>query len=677
MSPLTIRGRRHQASGMLLIGVAMLAVALAVTGCEETRNVSGGAASLDGGPKKFAKDGIKALQEGRLQDAQSDFNAALKLDIRSSQMQFLNGLTYHLRALREDRSLLPLAEEGYQLAIQFDPTNWQARYQLGLLYLDQRNFAQARTALADAMLYNDRDPDLIYSLAVAAYYAQDPVTAAGALTRLRQLKPNDPRVLRASTMVLAALGKPDEAKAMLSRYVATAPRADEANFLARRIKDWEYVHGRVQPASFRPPLGDAGKAGGARPQLAQDSAPNPFAPAAPNPFGAAPDASQPQPAPAPDQSAQPGMAPGPIPGAPPDQTQPGAIPGAPPDAAAQQPYGTPQPGAPVMPVGATDPNQKMVIVDVVIVSSEEDINTAKGVNLLNGLQFMFGSSSLPGLAASFVSGTGATHTITRTITIPAITYSLNIANSGTNRSEILARPSLVATSGVKSEFFSGSNIRAAAVATVAGGAPTGSIDVDKDIGVKLGITPQFLDSGKVRLQVEAERTFLRNTTSSVNFQFQINTSKTNVNANVVMNLGETLILSGLSEKETDNVRDGVPGLENVPGLQYFFSRQTTRDYNKSVLILLTPRTTEYVYRPRDVREREQATMTPDQRVLSELQSRYTDWFRPYPNWASVFHHLQENQLYREFRTGDVTLEHWETQTELRNRLSKLPDFLLY
>ena len=669
---------------MLLIGVAMLAVALAVTGCEETRNVSGGAASLDGGPKKFAKDGIKALQEGRLQDAQSDFNAALKLDIRSSPMQYLNGLTYHLRALREDRSLLPLAEEGYQLAIQFDPTNWQARYQLGLLYLDQRNFPQARTALADAMLYNDRDPAVLYSLAVAAYYAEDPVTAAGALTRLRELTPNDPRVLRASTMVMAALGKPDEAQAMLSRYVATAPPADDARFLARRLKDWEYVHGRVQPASFRPPLGDAGKAAGVRPQLAQGAAPNPFAPAAPNPFGAAPDASQPQPAPAPDQSAQPGVVPGPIPGAPPDQTQPGAvpgpIPGAPPDAAAQQPFGAPQPGAPVMPVGPTDPSQKMVIVDVVIVSSEEDINTAKGVNLLNGLQILFGqgiTTSAPTAAAfsaAFTGGASAAHTITRAITIPAISYSLNIANSGTNRSEILARPSLVATSGVKSEFFSGSNIRAAAVSNTA---QSGSIDVDKDIGVKLGVTPQFAENGKVRLQVEAERTFLQNTTSSTNFQFQLRTSKTTVNANVVMNLGETLILSGLSEKETDNVRDGVPGLENVPVIQYFFSRQTTRDFNKSVLILLTPRTTEYVFRPRDVREREQATMSPEQRVLSELQSRYTDWFRPYPNWASVFHHLQENQLYREFRTGDVTLENWETATELKNRLSKLPDFLLY
>ena len=654
------RTGRRAARSRLLIGVAMIAVAFTVAGCEMTRDGDRGAVALDGGPKKFAQNGIKALQAGRLEQAQRDFNAALKLDIRSSSLQYLNGLTYHLRALHEDRSLMPLAEEGYKLAIQFDPTNWQARYQLGLLYLDQRDYAQARAALADALLYNDRDPDLLYSLTVASYYAEDPVTAAGALTRLRQLKPNDPRVLRASAMVMAALGKGAEAKSMLSRYIATSPPADDARFLTRRLKDWQYVHGRVQTAAYRPPIGDPGRTSAARPQLAQE-APNPFAPAAPNPFGAAPAPSEPQPVPAPDQGAQPAAVPEPIPGAQPEAA-------------------VAQPGAPITPV---DLSQKMLIVDVVIVSSEEDINTAKGVNLLNGLQILFGSGitasspSAAALAATFTSGVGETHMITRAITIPAVSYSLNIANSGTSRSEILARPSLVATSGIKSDFFSGSNIRAAAVAATSTGAPTGSIDVDKDIGVKLGVTPQFLDDGKVRLQVQAERTFLQNTTSSVNFQFQINTTKTTVNANVVMNLGETLILSGLSEKETDNVRSGVPGLEDVPGLQYFFSRQTTRDFNKSVLILLTPRTSEYTFRPRDVRERAQATMSPDERVLSELQSRYTDWFRPYPNWASVFHHLQENQLYREFRTGDVTLEHWETQTKLKVRLSKLPDFLYY
>lgn len=43
--------------------------------------------------------------------------------------------------------------------------------------------------------------------------------------------------------------------------------------------------------------------------------------------------------------------------------------------------------------------------------------------------------------------------VTRNFSIPELTYSLNIVNSGSTRNEILARPSLVAISGQKSEFF--------------------------------------------------------------------------------------------------------------------------------------------------------------------------------------------------------------------------------
>jgi Flp pilus assembly secretin CpaC len=142
-----------------------------------------------------------------------------------------------------------------------------------------------------------------------------------------------------------------------------------------------------------------------------------------------------------------------------------------------------------------------------------------------------------------------------------------------------------------------------------------------------------------------------------------------------MNNGETLILSGLSEKETENVRGGVPGLQDIPGVQYFFSNESTRDFNKSVLILLTPRIPEYTFRPREVREKEEAARKDGGQVLNELKARYTDWFRPYPNWASVFRHLQQNALYRQFRTGDVSLERWDTQKNIEGRLSGALQFL--
>lgn len=578
--------------------------------------------------RSIAVRGVQALQEGDLDLASRLFNGALKLEIQNSYLQFLNGLAYHMIAIRSDRTKFTHAEQGYKLAIKFDESNWMARYYLGLLYLDKRQYALAKAAFADAMLYNDSYPDLLYNFTVASYYARDPETAAGPLTRLQQVEPGSGRMLRASSIITAALGRAQEAETWLEKYRKVEKDGQKTSQLTRRVKDWDRVHARVQKASFRPPASTLKIAPGV--QLVQDQdSPD-------DPENQQEEFSEEQSTEVSESDAE---------------------------ALAEQ--------------------DKMVIVDVVIISSVEDITTAKGVNLLNGLNIQFGvvgTSPAFSRARNIVrDSTGAggeaeTTTITSALTIPAIQYSLNIANAGTTRNEILARPSLVAIEGQKSEFFSGENINASAVTAN----EEGATEVERDIGVKLGVTPETVGENNVKLLVEVERTFLQTPSASVQFTFQLRTSKTTVAANVVLRRGETLILSGLSEKETENIRDGVPGLQDVPLIQYLFSRQTTRDFNRSVLVLVTPRTPEYTYRPRDARKLAGAARgESEDEVLNELKARYTDWFRPYPNWASVFHHLQNNKLYREFRTGDVALERWDTQSTHGARLKTALGFLYY
>lgn len=574
--------------------------------------------------RRLAALGVEALDEGRLKEASDLFNRATKLDIKNSTLQFLNGLAYHLRALKEDTTLFPLAEQGYEISLQFDPTNNFARQYLGLLHLDQRNYVEALQHLSESLVYDDRDPDILYNLAVASYYAGDPEVAAGALNLMRDRQPDDPKALRASSIVMAALNEPAEAESFFSRYQAEAQEKAEVSELAMRLGQWRRFHDlsgvdrtqNIDQAQFNTfgardlevrPLADAVEDEDAEEEDVEDL---------------------------------------------------------------------------VEPDG-----NNMVIVDVVIIRTEEDISTSKGVNLLNGLTIQFGNVdpstgnasaaySIGKVSYSSTDNPGLTRTITRGLNIPAITYSLNIANSNTDRNEILARPTLVALEGEPSVFFSGVEINAAAIGGAASDGST--VEVNKEIGVKLSVTPKFLDDGRVKLSVEAERTFLTTpNTSSVTFTLRIDTSKTNVNANVAMNFGETLILSGLSEKETERTRDGVPGLQDVPLVQYLFSKQTSRDFQKSVLILLTPRRPQYVYQSEKAKEKVRKRLSKEERVLYDLQARFSDAFRPYPNWASVFHHMQANSLYREFRTGDVTLETWADHSSHQQRLKKALEFLYY
>jgi hypothetical protein len=65
------------------------------------------------------------------------------------------------------------------------------------------------------------------------------------------------------------------------------------------------------------------------------------------------------------------------------------------------------------------------------------------------------------------------------------------------------------------------------------------------------------------------------------------------------------------------------------------------------------------------------------RNFNQLRQRYGDWFEPYPALSSVFNHLGKTALYREFRTGDVTLERWDRQESTYQRLKQSLDFLFF
>ena len=95
--------------------------------------------------------------------------------------------------------------------------------------------------------------------------------------------------------------------------------------------------------------------------------------------------------------------------------------------------------------------EDMLIADVVIVTSEDKQIDSTGVNLLSGLTLQLGDGTSD--AFNFVDtgndNADSTTTITRRLTIPYITYTLNIINAQTEKSEILARPSLVASEGIQ------------------------------------------------------------------------------------------------------------------------------------------------------------------------------------------------------------------------------------
>ena len=116
------------------------------------------------------------------------------------------------------------------------------------------------------------------------------------------------------------------------------------------------------------------------------------------------------------------------------------------------------------------------------------------------------------------------------------------------------------------------------------------------------------------------------------------------------------MISGLSEKEKEQLNDGVPFLQDIPVIQYLFSQENTADFMKSVIILITPRKANYTHE--DGSPKADRSSPPDaaakQPNLAELKER-PGWFKPAPNLDAVYHHLKDVNLFKEFRTGDVKL----------------------
>ena len=590
---------------------------------------------------KLASQAVTLLLSDRLAEASRQINAALRMRVDRSYYHLINGLVYHLQARRGEAGAFDLAEQGYRQALQFDPSNWQAHFFAGLLHVDQSRFQLAAQHLAEATYLNPEDAGLLNAFAYAAYRAGVPDVAAGAVQALESMGGlKTSTELRNGAVVMAAVGEWERALDYVRRLRARGDAA-AAGRVERRIQDWRrwFDQPQMQQVQYGAPAPGAipSATGGAA--MPGQALPGQGAPGGDPAFGAAP-----------------GM-----PG------QQGAMGGAMP----MQMGAAPVPTAP-------GTQNKMVVVDVVIISTEEDFSSSKGINLLRGLQIQFGGPGGPAYSRNTAVKDGtSTLAVTRSITMPSITYNLNIFNMASARNEILARPTLVATASRPSEFFSGAELNAVVVNS-SNNSSASPVNIQKDIGTSLSLTPSFLEDGRVLMKVMAQRTFIKTPNSNLTgFDARVETSKSRVDASVVMRPGETLILSGLSEKEGEITRDGVPLLQDVPGLQYLFARSTSRDYQKSTLILITPRPPQYVYQPEKARAEYEQSLSEDERPFANLRSRYADWFRPYPNWSSIFHHLQDNARYREFRTGDVALENWTDTRSMRDRLNKVLEFLHY
>jgi len=112
----------------------------------------------------------------------------------------------------------------------------------------------------------------------------------------------------------------------------------------------------------------------------------------------------------------------------------------------------------------------------------------------------------------------------------------------------------------------------------------------KEVGLDLKITPTISENNLrlvIGLQVQEIVDFIRPQVGQLSYAVPV-TSNRQVNSDVVVENGQTIIIGGLVSTRSIKGQEGIPGLMNVPLLGRLFRRDTQTEDKVSLFIFITP-----------------------------------------------------------------------------------------
>ncbi|WP_151806340.1 type IV pilus secretin PilQ [Acinetobacter bereziniae] len=149
--------------------------------------------------------------------------------------------------------------------------------------------------------------------------------------------------------------------------------------------------------------------------------------------------------------------------------------------------------------------------------------------------------------------------------------------------EVISTPKVMTADKQKAKVASGQQIPYQTTQT-AGGAATATTSF-KDALLSLDVTPSITPDGKVQMQLNVTSDSPAGTAPNG----EIILNKNEVNTNVLVDNGETVVLGGIFEQETKNIQTKVPFLGDIPYLGRLFRKDLKSDNKRELLIFVTPR----------------------------------------------------------------------------------------
>jgi type IV pilus assembly protein PilQ len=107
----------------------------------------------------------------------------------------------------------------------------------------------------------------------------------------------------------------------------------------------------------------------------------------------------------------------------------------------------------------------------------------------------------------------------------------------------------------------------------------------EDAVLRLEITPHVIDGKHLKMKIKVKKDQVDPTRTVQGNPYII---KKQTETNLIVQDGETIVISGLTKQQTSKSDAGLPGLKDVPGLGYLFKTDSRSEEMEEVLIFITP-----------------------------------------------------------------------------------------
>ncbi|MDR6352483.1 general secretion pathway protein D [Pantoea sp. SORGH_AS 659] len=242
-------------------------------------------------------------------------------------------------------------------------------------------------------------------------------------------------------------------------------------------------------------------------------------------------------------------------------------------------------------IARLDISRAQVLVEAIIVEIQDAKGLALGVQWFNqrhgGTQFPESGSAvsqfptgdtsdvlknLSGLAAGFYQGEWS---------------GLFTALQNDSLNNILATPSIVTLDNMEAEFTVGKDVP---ILTGSQASQTGdniyNTVARKSVGIKLKVKPQINEGNTVLMEVEQEVSSVAEDSTKDNLGASFNT-RTVKNA-VLVNSGNTVVVGGLLDNTTTELKSSVPLLGDIPWIGSLFRYSSEKASKRNLMLFLRP-----------------------------------------------------------------------------------------